>query len=114
MNIGLPKTLTVMLKHMVENNNIKSWNIYENFHGQLCCNIKFDMCDSDDDSDRDNLICAFRRVSKQQQSRNLARTVNQRNKKRKISETPPRSVPRSSPPSDHTPESARGYASLRV
>jgi hypothetical protein len=92
LSIGLPKSLSVILNQLVINNNLNSWNVYENRKGQLCCNISFDIsevatsssteCASKQPSD---FTCSYRRVSKHQQSRNLARVASHR-KKRKLEE----------------------------
>jgi hypothetical protein len=70
-----------MLQQLCTNNNLRSWNIFEGKNGQICCNIQFDVCDIIGDSQPvHDPTCSYRRVSKQQQARNLTRVARYRNR----------------------------------
>ena len=38
---GLPNTLCIMLTQLASNNYLKSWNIFEDRYGHICCNVRF-------------------------------------------------------------------------
>ena len=88
-NIGLPNTLSTMLQQLVSNNNLISWNIFENKNGKISCNIQFDIpdivCDSEQPTMHD-YTCAYRRISPKQQTRNANRVL-QYAKRRKLNPT---------------------------
>ena len=78
---GLPYALSTMLQQLCTNNDLRSWNIFEGKNGQICCNIQFDVCDIIGDSQPvHDPTCSYRRVSKQQQARNLTRVARYRDR----------------------------------
>lgn len=88
----LPKTLGVMLNQLLNNNSLKGWSIYENKHGQICCNIRFTCGIGSTDSVGASIpavpvgACSYRRISEKQHTRSITRAIDHNSKKRKLSD----------------------------
>ena len=80
--IKIPNALQVMMDQLFMNNSLKSWGVFPNKYGQLCLNIRFDICELDQSS-KPVSACAFRRISDKQLVRNASRNINN-NKRRKL------------------------------
>ena len=82
----IPHALRVMMDQLFTNNSLKSWGVFPNQYGQLCLNIRFDICEVGQSS-KPVTTCAFRRVSDKQLARNATRSMH--NKKRKLNPPTP-------------------------
>ena len=78
----IPNALQVMMDQLFMNNSLKSWGVFPNKYGQLCLNIRFDICELDQSS-KPVTACAVRRISDKQLARNASRNINN-NKRRKL------------------------------
>ena len=76
-----------MMEQLFTNNSLKSWGVFPNQYGQLCLNIRFDICEVGQSS-KPVKACAFRLVSDKQLARNASRSMNN-NKRRKLNPTTP-------------------------
>ena len=70
--IKIPYTLQIMMDQLFANNSLKSWGVFPNQYGQLCLNIRFDICELGQSS-KPVSACAFRRISDKQLARNASR-----------------------------------------
>jgi len=84
----IPNALRVMLDQLFSNNLLKSWGVFPNQYGQICLNIRFDICEVGHSASEPVKACAFRRVSDKQIFRNANRITNN-NKRRKLNPTTP-------------------------
>jgi hypothetical protein len=85
-DITIPNALRVMMHQLFSNNSLKSWGVFPNQYGQICLNVRFNICEVGHSKPVET--CAFRRVSEKQLARNASRIVNN-NKKRKLNPTTP-------------------------
>ena len=97
-NINLPNTLKIVLQQLLTNNTVKSWNVFEDRKGDICCNIKLDIYETDQTPKRD-MFCAYRKISPKQQDRNKSRLSDYNIAKKRQT-------------NDDTPEITRTYSGL--
>ena len=104
----IPHALRVMMDQLFANNSLKSWGVFPNQYGQVCLNIRFDICEVGQSS-KPVTTSAFRRVSDKQLARNATRSMY--NKKRKLNPSTPETkdthISPPSPKSHTTPELPR-------
>ena len=74
--LELPITLRTMLGQLIDNNNLVGWNVFADRHNKICCNIRFDIGQSEHgggssavDLGQTSLPCVYRKVSPRQQVR---------------------------------------------